>query len=62
MTGKRNVEVFTTGCAACEETAEFVRRTACPSCNVVVLDMKTIDVARLHQGAQHSRDPGCRNR
>jgi glutaredoxin 3 len=43
---KRKVEVFSAGCAACEETIELVRRLSCASCEVAVLDMKDGAVAR----------------
>ena len=46
MTAKRKVEVFSAGCAACEETIEIVKQAACPSCEVIVLDMKDIDVVK----------------
>jgi glutaredoxin 3 len=36
---KRRVEIFSAGCPACDETVELVRRVACPSCEVTVLDM-----------------------
>ena len=46
MTTKRKVEVFSAGCGVCEETVELVTKLACPSCEVTVHDMKTIDVAK----------------
>ena len=46
MTNKRKVEVFSAGCAACEDAIELVKRAACPSCEVVVLDMSDIEVAK----------------
>ena len=45
MEQKRKVEVFTAGCPACEPTVELVKRIACPSCDVQVLDMHRPDVA-----------------
>jgi hypothetical protein len=45
MAGKRRVEVFSAGCALCEETALMVRRIACGSCEVEVLDMRDAAVA-----------------
>lgn len=36
---KRQVEVFSAGCGACDEAVALVRRIACPSCEVSVLDM-----------------------
>jgi len=46
MATKRKVEVFSAGCAACNEVIEIVKRAACPSCEVVVHDMTDINVAR----------------
>jgi hypothetical protein len=45
MTAKRKVEVFSAGCAACDETVARVRQAACPSCDVIVLDMHDPAVA-----------------
>jgi len=46
MAAKRKVEVFSAGCATCNEAVEIVKRAACPSCDVVVLDMHDREVAR----------------
>lgn len=43
--GKRLVEVFTAGCALCDETVALVQRLACASCEVRVLDMHEPRVA-----------------
>ncbi len=40
MANKRKVEVFSAGCGVCEETILLVRRIACDSCDVSVLDMR----------------------
>lgn len=45
MTQKRKVEIFSAGCAACEETIALVKDLACPSCEIEVLDMQRADVA-----------------
>ncbi len=45
MNRKRNIEVFSAGCAACEETIAMLNRIACPSCEVTVLDMRRPEVA-----------------
>jgi glutaredoxin len=37
--------VFSAGCALCEETVATVRRIACGSCEVEVLDMRDAAVA-----------------
>jgi hypothetical protein len=45
MTSKRKIEVFSAGCALCEDVISRVNEMACPSCEVSVLDMKEPDVA-----------------
>lgn len=46
MANKRKIEVFSAGCAACTEVIEMIKRAACASCEVIVHDMKSIDVAK----------------
>ncbi len=41
----RTIEVFSAGCAACNETVEIVQGAAGPSCEVVILDMHNPAVA-----------------
>ncbi len=41
----RTIEVFSAGCACCDETVQAVRAAACKNCNVVVRDMKDPSVA-----------------
>ncbi len=43
---KREVEIFSAGCACCDETVQMVKRIACPSCDVDVLDMKSTAVSQ----------------
>jgi glutaredoxin 3 len=45
MTTKRHIEIFSAGCSACEEIITLVKRVACPSCEVTVLDMQDPAVA-----------------
>jgi glutaredoxin len=45
MNATRQIEIFSAGCPACEETIELVNRAACPSCNVTILDMRDPQVA-----------------
>ena len=45
MNQKRKIEVFSAGCPACAETVKLVQQTACPSCEVEVLDMNKPEVA-----------------
>ena len=46
MSKKRNVEIFSAGCPACEETVQLVNQIACPSCEISVLDMNDPTVAK----------------
>jgi hypothetical protein len=46
MAAKRKIEVFSAGCRVCDETVALVKRVACPSCDVTVLDMKDPNVAK----------------
>jgi len=45
MNGKRSIEIFSAGCSICTEAVEMVKRAACPSCEITVLDMRDPDVA-----------------
>ena len=45
MSARRKIEIFSAGCPACDQTVELVRRLACPSCEVSVLDMQQAPVA-----------------
>jgi len=42
---KRKVEIFSAGCGVCGDTMQLVRRIACSSCDVSVLDMKDTKIA-----------------
>lgn len=45
MTTKRQIEVFSAGCFACDDAVKMINDVACPSCEVMVLDMSDADVA-----------------
>jgi len=45
MTKKRKVEVFSAGCAVCEEVVALVKSLACSSCDIVILNMQLPDVS-----------------
>jgi glutaredoxin len=47
MDRKRRVQIFSAGCPVCDETVETIRRLACPSCEVTVLDMGAPAVATM---------------
>ncbi|MDE2330507.1 MAG: thioredoxin family protein [Bradyrhizobium sp.] len=55
MADKRKIEIFSAGCAICQEAIEAVRRAACSSCEVIVHDMKDMQVAR------RAKDMGIRS-
>lgn len=46
MNAKRKVEVFSAGCAVCDEAVELVERVAGSLCEVIVHSMKDIDTAK----------------
>lgn len=46
MTAKRKVEVFSAGCPACQDAIKLVNRLSCGSCDVLVLDMNDVNVAK----------------
>lgn len=46
MNTKRKIEIFSAGCPACEEAIQLVNRVSCPSCEVSVLDMHDLQVAK----------------
>jgi glutaredoxin 3 len=45
MPTKRRIEVFSAGCAACDDTIQLINSIVCESCEVSVLDMKDPAVA-----------------
>ena len=55
MTAKRMVEIFSAGCAVCDQTISRIRALACPACEVVVLDLKEAAIAK------RARDLGVRS-
>ena len=46
MATSRRIEVFSAGCAVCEETVMLINKIACPSCEVEILDMHKPEVAK----------------
>jgi glutaredoxin len=45
MPKTRKIEIFSAGCGACAGAIAEIRDRACPSCDIVVLDMKETGVA-----------------
>ena len=39
MNNKRKIEIFSVGCELCLNTIEKIRRIACASCEIEILDM-----------------------
>jgi len=46
MTMKRKVEVFSSGCPACQDAIKLVNHLSCGSCEVAILDMNDSNVAK----------------
>ena len=46
MSTQRKVEVFSAGCAVCEDVVRMVKASACPSCDITVLDTNNVQVAQ----------------
>ncbi len=57
MAKMRKVEIFSAGCPACQATIDLVNRIACPSCDVVVLDMNVSDVSQRAEALGIHRVP-----
>lgn len=57
MSKNRRVEVFTAGCRACEETVAAINAAACPSCEVVVRDMRDAATAAKAKALGVTRVP-----
>jgi hypothetical protein len=49
MSPSRTIEIFSAGCAACQETIDLVNRVACPPCDVRILDMHDAVASRARQ-------------
>ncbi len=45
MVTKRRIDIYSAGCAVCQETVKLVEKIVCQSCEVTVLDMQDDDVA-----------------
>ena len=46
MATTRKIEVFSAGCAVCEDTIALINKIACPSCSVEILDMHKPEVSK----------------
>ena len=45
MAAQRKIEIFSAGCAVCEQVIDQVRHAACSSCDIIILDMRDASVA-----------------
>jgi glutaredoxin 3 len=45
MSNRRQIEIFSAGCAACDDVVVLVNSLACPSCEVIIHDMQDAQVA-----------------
>lgn len=45
MSDKRQIEIFSAGCALCRDTIELVNGMACSSCEITIHDMTDAAVA-----------------
>lgn len=45
MTAKRRIEIFSAGCPVCDDVVGEITSLACPSCEVITLDMHDAAVA-----------------
>lgn len=57
MSNQRIVEVFSAGCPVCDEVVQLVKASACPSCDVTVLDTNNVEVAKRAKSLGISRVP-----
>lgn len=57
MSNQRKVEVFSAGCAVCEEVVQLVKASACASCDVTVLDTNNTQVAQRAKALGITRVP-----
>ena len=57
MTEKRQIEIFSAGCPACDDAVALVNSIACDSCEVTVLDMHDAEVAERASSLGVARVP-----
>ncbi|MCU7939120.1 MAG: thioredoxin family protein [gamma proteobacterium symbiont of Bathyaustriella thionipta] len=46
MNDKRQIEIFSADCPLCQDTIDLVNDTACPSCEISVINMNDTQVAK----------------
>ncbi len=50
MNTKHTVEIFSAGGQVCKDFVARIKKMACPSCEVIVLDMKEVEVSNRAKG------------
>ena len=50
MANQRQIDIYSAGCAVCEDAVKMVRDMACPSCNITVRDMTDPEVSSKAKG------------
>jgi len=45
MAETRKIDIYSAGCPVCKSTVDRIKALACPSCEVMVLDMNDANVA-----------------
>jgi glutaredoxin 3 len=45
LANQRQIDIYSAGCAVCEDAVKMVQGLACPSCNITVMDMTDPNVA-----------------
>lgn len=45
MANQRQIDIYSAGCAVCEDAVKMVRDMACPSCNITIRDMTDPEVS-----------------
>ena len=57
MSIKRQIEIFSAGCPACEDAIKLVNSIACESCEVTILDVQNQTVAQRAKSLGIQRIP-----
>lgn len=50
---KREIEVFTSGCASCEEAMRLIREMVCPDCRVTEYNIKIQSAACMEKAVAY---------
>ncbi len=50
MAKQRQIDIYSAGCAVCEDTVKMIQDMACPSCNITVRDMTDPEISNRAKG------------